>query len=138
MLFRSKQIIDKTIWKEYEFKGKPGDIFYRPPQISPYHYRLDWQIWFAAMGDYFHNPWVLHYVYKLLQNDEKSLSLIRVNPFEYSRPTFIKIDVYQYALNKRSQKTDPYWNRKYLKPFIPPVSLSTPEFRQFLNAYGWI
>src|SRR4051794_31118992 len=34
-----------TVWKEYEFKGKPGDVMHRPPQVAPYHLRLDWLMW---------------------------------------------------------------------------------------------
>lgn len=36
------------IWEEYQFKCKPGDPRRRPCLISPYHYRLDWLMWFAA------------------------------------------------------------------------------------------
>ncbi|MCA9720264.1 MAG: lipase maturation factor family protein, partial [Myxococcales bacterium] len=36
-------------WREYAFKCKPGDPARRPCVISPYHYRLDWLIWFAAL-----------------------------------------------------------------------------------------
>src|SRR6185295_1514456 len=36
-----------TQWREYEFRCKPGDVHRRPCVISPWHYRLDWQIWFA-------------------------------------------------------------------------------------------
>ena len=36
------------VWREYEFKGKPGDPQRRPPQLAPYHLRLDWLMWFAA------------------------------------------------------------------------------------------
>ena len=35
-------------WEEYEFHCKPGDVSRRPCIISPYHYRLDWLMWFAA------------------------------------------------------------------------------------------
>ena len=35
-------------WKEIEFKCKPGSVDRRPCVISPYHYRLDWLMWFAA------------------------------------------------------------------------------------------
>ncbi len=45
-----------TVWKEYQFKGKPGDIKQKPAIIFPYHLRLDWQIWFAAMSDYQYHP----------------------------------------------------------------------------------
>ncbi len=44
-------ITPESQWKAYEFKCKPGDPFRRPCVISPYHYRLDWQIWFAAMSE---------------------------------------------------------------------------------------
>ena len=37
-----------AVWEEYEFKCKPGDIHRQPCLISPYHYRLDWLMWFAA------------------------------------------------------------------------------------------
>lgn len=37
-----------VVWKEYEFYCKPGKIDRRPCLISPYHYRLDWLMWFAA------------------------------------------------------------------------------------------
>ena len=39
---------DGGIWEEYYFKCKPGDPKKRPCVISPYHYRLDWLMWFAA------------------------------------------------------------------------------------------
>lgn len=37
-----------AVWEDYEFKCKPGDLWRRPCLISPYHYRLDWLMWFAA------------------------------------------------------------------------------------------
>src|SRR5207253_8185130 len=45
-------ITSRTKWREYEFKAKPGDLRRMPPQIAPYHFRLDWLMWFAAMGSY--------------------------------------------------------------------------------------
>ena len=42
-------VTDRTRWREYEFKCKPGDPARRPCIVSPYHYRLDWAIWLAAM-----------------------------------------------------------------------------------------
>lgn len=37
-----------AVWEDYEFKCKPGDPWRQPCLISPYHYRLDWLMWFAA------------------------------------------------------------------------------------------
>src|SRR6267378_1422851 len=40
----------ETVWREYEFKGKPTDVRRLPPQVAPYDLRLDWLMWFAAMS----------------------------------------------------------------------------------------
>ena len=49
-----------TEWKEYSFKGKPGDVRRRPPQVTPYHWKIDWQMWFAAMSPYYYHPWIIN------------------------------------------------------------------------------
>lgn len=67
----------ETVWFDYEFKGKPTALDRRPPFIAPYHYRLDWQIWFVAMSNYQRNPWLVHFVYKLLRNDQAALAYWR-------------------------------------------------------------
>src|SRR5260370_2347644 len=53
-----------TKWSEYEFKGKPGDVTRMPSQIAPYHLRLDWLMWFAAMSPYYSHPWFVPFVCK--------------------------------------------------------------------------
>lgn len=46
-------------WKEYEFKVKPGNVFRRPRFLSPFHFRLDWQMWIAAVvGSIDRSPWM--------------------------------------------------------------------------------
>ena len=71
-----------ALWREYEFKCKPGNVFRRPCFISPYHYRLDWLMWFAAFQSYQHNPWLLHLMGKMLENDPLVDSLVHYNPFK--------------------------------------------------------
>src|SRR6185295_5908154 len=73
-------------WLEYEFKGNPGDVMRRPCIVSPYHYKLDWQMWFAAMSSYQDHPWILRLVQKLLRNDSDILSLMGTNPFPNKPP----------------------------------------------------
>ncbi len=53
-------------WKEYEFKAKPGDPRRRPRQVAPYHLRLDWLMWFAALSPAYAGAWLLPLVEKLL------------------------------------------------------------------------
>jgi hypothetical protein len=43
------ELSEQTVWREYEFKAKPGDPRRRPPQVAPYHLRLDWLMWFAGI-----------------------------------------------------------------------------------------
>src|SRR2546425_1839975 len=52
-----ERLAPQTAWREYEFKGKPGDVRGRPPQVAPYHLRLDWLMWFAAMSSPAHHEW---------------------------------------------------------------------------------
>ena len=41
---------DGQDWRAYEFKYKPGDLKRRPRFVAPFQPRLDWQMWFAALG----------------------------------------------------------------------------------------
>ena len=79
-------INSKTHWQELEFKCKPGRLNRRPCVISPYHYRLDWLMWFAAFQNYQYNPWLLHLAGKLLAGDPNVNSLIEYNPFRDKPP----------------------------------------------------
>jgi hypothetical protein len=132
-------ITPATNWKEYEFYGKPGDLSRTPPQIAPYHLRLDWEMWFAAMSDYSENPWFSHLIEKLLLADPATINLIRNDPFGYKRPHFIKADLYEYHFTTEydRQQTGLTWNRKFLNSYMPPVSLDTPDFRRVLTQQGW-
>src|SRR5262249_26772423 len=53
-----------TTWAEYEFKGKPGDPARRPRQVAPYHLRLDWLMWFAALSPAYAGAWLGPFVEK--------------------------------------------------------------------------
>ncbi len=126
-------------WLEYEFKCKPGDIYRRPILVAPFHYRVDWQIWFAAMQNYQTNPWLIHLVYKLLQNDEGALTLIDKNPFDKtSPPKLIRLELYEYEFTDFNDDTGAWWRRKRLGLYAPPLSLENPSFLKFIKSYGWL
>src|SRR5439155_966481 len=76
-------------WKAYEFKGKPGDPKRLPPQVAPYHLRLDWLMWFAAMGPPDRYPWIVELVGRLLEGDNATLKLLRHNPFPDAPPALV-------------------------------------------------
>ncbi|MBT3784574.1 lipase maturation factor family protein [bacterium] len=125
-------------WLEYEFKFKPGRVDRIPGMVAPYHYRLDWQIWFAAMSSYQNNPWLVHLVYKLLRDNQGVLRLLGENPFSGSPPNWIRADLYQYKFTGPGESPRTWWKRSRVKEYLPPLSLQNPPFLRFLKTYGWI
>ena len=127
-----------TRWKEYEFKCKPGDPDRRPCVITPYHYRLDWLIWFAAMSSPDRHPWSVHLAWKLLHNDPGALSLLAGNPFPDSPPRHIRARLYRYEFAPIGNPAGAWWRRTYLRPWMPELSADDPRLRRFLSAHGWL
>ncbi len=125
-------ITDETQWNEYEFKAKPGSLKRNLPFVAPYQYKIDWQIWFSAMSIPEREPWLVHFVWKLLNNDPHTLRLIENNPFEDKPPTFIRIQLYQYEFLD-PWKNEGVWRRTLIGTWLPPVSLETPGFKEFIK-----
>jgi hypothetical protein len=133
----SDEVVDEeTHWKEYELPCKPGDVSRRPCVISPYHYRADWQIWFAAMSRASQEPWLIHLVYKLLQGDAGVKTLLAVDPFPTEPPRFIRAQRYRYEFTRPDSGSPDWWRRTLLGPYLPPVSVDEPELQRYLRAQG--
>jgi hypothetical protein len=119
-----------TIWREYEFKGKPGDVRRRPPQVAPYHLRLDWLMWFAALSPGFAEPWLPQLAIKLLENDRATLKLLRHNPFPDAPPTCVRAQYYRYRFTdwRERRKSGAWWHRTLVGEYLPPITLrARPE-----------
>ena len=127
-----------TVWKEYEFKGKPGDPRRRPPQVAPYHLRLDWLMWFAAMSPSFANAWLLPLVVKLLENDQATLALLRRNPFPERPPASIRARLmhYRFTTWRERRQSGAWWVRKPLGVYLPSVRLDGAGGEQLVAAHG--
>jgi hypothetical protein len=125
-----------TRWTAYEWKCKPGDPARRPCWMSPYHRRLDWLIWFAAMGQPPEYPWAIHLVWKLLQADGPTLGLLAGDPFGGQRPRFVRATLYRYRFAPSGDKN--WWQREELGPWLPPVSLAHQELKEFLRRQRWL
>jgi len=121
---------NSTGWREYEFRAKPTDLRRRPPQIAPYHIRLDWLMWFAAMDDYTHNPWFVHFMGKLLEGDRDTLGLIRSNPFPDRPPRFVRAELYRYQFTspEERRRTGQWWKRQYVSEYFPRQRRSPAYF----------
>ncbi|HUI07429.1 MAG TPA: lipase maturation factor family protein [Verrucomicrobiae bacterium] len=122
--------------RAYEFKGKPGDPKRRPCIVSPYHWKLDWQMWFAAMSAYQYHPWIVNLVAKLLENDKPVLGLLASNPFPNAPPHYVRALLYQYHFTDSLK--DGWWKREYVGSYLPPLSLHDAHFRQVLRQQGWL
>jgi hypothetical protein len=120
-----REITDGTRWREYEFKGKPGDPSRMPLQFAPYHLRLDWLMWFAAMSQPTDYEWFVPFLLKLLQGDPGTLGLLRSNPFPDRPPHFIRAQHYRYRLTTPSERASSarWWSRELIGPYYPAISL---------------
>ncbi|MCX7523025.1 lipase maturation factor family protein [Microbacterium sp. STN6] len=110
-------------WRAYEFKGKPGDPRRVPRQFAPYHLRLDWLMWFLALGSP-DNRWFIMLLGKLLETDPKTLKLLRVDPFHGEPPQWIRAKRYHYRFATRAErrKRHVWWVREEAGMLVPPVS----------------
>ena len=79
-----------TRWVEYEFPCKPGDPRRRPCLVTPYHYRLDWQMWFAGLSSPSRQPWILKLAYELLRGNRAVAALLSKDPFAASPPRYVR------------------------------------------------
>jgi predicted DCC family thiol-disulfide oxidoreductase YuxK len=116
---------DGTNWLAYEFKYKPGDMNRRPGFIAPFQPRLDWQMWFAALGSPRQNPWFENFCERLLQGSPEVLALLEKNPFPGKPPRFIRAEFYDYHFTNADERhaTGAWWRREFLGEYLPPVSL---------------
>jgi len=121
-----------TRWQEYGFKGKPGDPCRLPPQIAPYHLRLDWLMWFAAMPSPYYDPWFIRLLGKLLAGDAPTLSLLKTNPFPDAPPRYLRALHYRYRFTtpEEHRRTGCWWQRELAGTYFPPVSLKDPILRR--------
>lgn len=127
-----------TEWKEYEFKAKPGSLKRMPPQVAPYHLRLDWLMWFLPFSVVVrennlmvlgYERWFLTFAHKLLLADEQTLRLLRANPFKGAKPMFVRARyyLYKFATDQERKETGAWWSRELVGEYMPPVNLTTFE-----------
>ncbi|MEU3656051.1 lipase maturation factor family protein [Streptomyces sp. NPDC032161] len=126
-----EEVLDEgTVWREYGFSGKPGDPRRLPRQFAPYHLRLDWLMWFAALSPAYAGPWFGPFVERLLENDRDTLRLLHHNPFPDAPPTHVRARLYRYRYTtwRELRATGRWWHRTFVRDFMPPVALA-PSLR---------
>jgi predicted DCC family thiol-disulfide oxidoreductase YuxK len=120
---------DAMNWQEYTFKYKPGPLNRAPGWVAPMQPRLDWQMWFAALGTYRENPWLLRFMMRLLQGSAPVLELLDQNPFGGKPPRYVRAMVYDYKFTsaEERQRTGAWWKRELKGTYFPPISLRSEQ-----------
>ncbi|MEN3368026.1 MAG: hypothetical protein V7609_169 [Verrucomicrobiota bacterium] len=121
---------DGSEWIAYEFRWKPGDLNQPPHWAAPHQPRLDWQMWFAALGTYRHNPWFVRFMECLLKNNPDVTGLLARNPFPKDAPRYVRATLYDYrfATSSEHHTTGAWWKREERENYLPPISLE--DFRR--------
>lgn len=122
---------DGRTWQPYEFKYKAGDLRRAPAFVAPYQPRLDWQLWFAALGDPRTDRWVLAFAARLLQAQPAVLDLLRASPFGARAPRYVRATLYDYHFTTRVERaaTGCWWARRQIGEYLPPLTLDGSTLR---------
>lgn len=112
-------------WLEYGFRGKPGDVRRLPRQFAPYHLRLDWLMWFLALGSSAQLRWFVPFLARLLEADRPTLRLLAHDPFGGERPRWVRARLYRYrfATPAEHRATGDRWVRADEGLMVDAVSL---------------
>lgn len=116
---------DGIEWRPYEFKWKPGLPDRMPGFVEPHQPRLDWQMWFAALGDPEQNQWFFGLIQRLLENAPAVTQLLSSNPFPQQPPRYLRAELYRYRFSTLAEHRarGVWWSRQELREYLPMVSL---------------
>ncbi len=116
---------DGLVWKTYTFRYKPGDVHRAPPWIAPYMPRLDWQMWFAALGSVEGNPWFVNFLQRLLEGSPEVVALLEDNPFPHKPPRFVRAltDDYVFTTSAEAAQTGDWWKAEPAGVYCGELSL---------------
>ncbi len=114
---------DGVHWTAYPFRYKPQNVRAAPGIYAPYQPRFDWNLWFASLGTWQQNTWVVRTEELLLQNDKDVLSLFAGDPFASAPPKYVRAVLWQYWFSTPEQKRSEgvWWTRKLLGAYAPTV-----------------
>ena len=132
---------ERAHWVEYDLPCMPGDPRRRPCLVAPYHYRLDWQMWFvgndAARGASVEDePWLVHLVWQLLRGERGPRALLSGDPFPTDPPRWIRAGIWRYQFS-RSIKDGAWWQRERVGEYLQPVSADNAALIEYVSGYGW-
>uniref|UniRef100_UPI003AB00095 lipase maturation factor 2a n=1 Tax=Centroberyx gerrardi TaxID=166262 RepID=UPI003AB00095 len=134
---------DRVTWTEIEFMYKPGNLSASPAVVTPHQPRLDWQMWFAALGPHTQAPWFTSLMYRLLQGKRDVIELIQSDvsqyPFHQQPPAYLRAHRYKYWFTEpKADGSYPqrWWRRVYVEEFYPTVHFGDSFLESMLTQYG--
>ncbi len=116
---------DGVNWQPYRFRWKPGNVAIAPAAVAPHQPRLDWQMWFAALGDVQQNPWFVPFLARLLEGSPEVLALLEWNPFPSHPPRYVRATMRDYRFTHWGESE--WWQRGDERFYCPPLSLRREE-----------
>ena len=127
--------MDGETWRAYSFPYKPGDVGRAPRWVAPHQPRLDWQMWFAALGNYRENPWFVNFAVKLLEGSPDVRGLLEADPFGGRAPQYVRAELYDYSFTdaEERRRTGNWWKREAKGLYLPAVGLKAVS-RMDINA----
>jgi hypothetical protein len=114
---------DGVTWLPYELPYKPGRLDRRPGFVAPLQPRLDWQLWFAALGDVQWEPWLITTMHHLSKGTPSVLRLFAHDPFPDAPPRYVRAAYYDYRFTSPAElrATGRWWKRTWLRLYAEPI-----------------
>ena len=114
---------DGTNWIAYPFRYKPQALNEAPGIYAPYQPRFEWNLWFASLGNWRENPFVVRTEQQLLINNPDVLALFRENPFAGAPPKQVRAVLWQYWFTDRAAKNSggQWWRREERGLYAPTL-----------------
>jgi len=114
---------DGTTWIAYPFRYKPQDLKQAPGIYAPYQPRFEWNLWFASLGSWRQNLWVVQTQERLMNNQPDVLALFAGNPFPGKPPTSVRTVVWQYWFTDLAtkRKEGRWWRRELIGLYSPTL-----------------
>jgi uncharacterized membrane protein YphA (DoxX/SURF4 family) len=114
---------DGVNWVAYPFRYKPQNLNEAPGIYAPYQPRFEWNLWFASLGTWRENPFVVRTEEQLLLNDPDVLALFRSDPFGKTPPKLLRSVIWQYWFTDRATKgaTGQWWRREFRGLYAPTL-----------------
>jgi lipase maturation factor 1 len=115
--------LDGVRWTAYPFRYKPQALGEAPGIYAPYQPRFEWNLWFASLGEWRENPFVVRAELGLLANNADVLGFFRFNPFREAPPVHVRAVVWQYWFTDRAAKksTGAWWRREFRGLYAPAL-----------------